>query len=236
MELGGHAPAIVFDDADLDDAVTQVMASKFRNAGQTCVCANRIYVQRGIHDAFRAAMAERVAALRVGAGTEPGVQIGPLIDDAAVTKVRRHVEDAIERGAELVVGGEPANGDRPSGGHFVTPTLLDGVTADMLLSHEETFGPVAGLTVFDTEDEAIAMANDTPFGLAAYLLTRDYARMLRVAERLEFGIVGANDGAPSVPSAPFGGVKQSGFGREGGDFGIDEYLSVKYVSIGGVAS
>jgi len=236
LELGGHAPAIVFDDADLDDAVTQVMASKFRNAGQTCVCANRIYVQRGIHDAFRAAMAERVAALRVGAGTEPGVQIGPLIDDAAVTKVRRHVEDAIERGAELVVGGEPANGDRPSGGHFVTPTLLDGVTADMLLSHEETFGPVAGLTVFDTEDEAIAMANDTPFGLAAYLLTRDYARMLRVAERLEFGIVGANDGAPSVPSAPFGGVKQSGFGREGGDFGIDEYLSVKYVSIGGVAS
>src|SRR5437763_1111988 len=221
LELGGHAPAIVFDDADLDDAVTQVMASKFRNAGQTCVCANRIYVQRGIHDAFRAAMAERIAALRVGPGTAAGVQIGPLIDDAAVDKVRRHVQDAIERGAELVVGGEPANGDRPPGGHFVTPTLLDGVTADMLLSHEETFGPVAGLTVFDSEDEAIEMANDTPFGLAAYLLTRDYARMLRVAERLEFGIVGANDGAPSVPSAPFGGVKQSGFGREGGDFGID---------------
>ena len=236
LELGGHAPAIVFDDADLEDAVTQVMASKFRNAGQTCVCANRIYVQRGIHDAFRAAMAERVAALRVGVGTEPGVQIGPLIDDAAVVKVRRHVEDALDRGAELVVGGEPVNGDRPVGGHFVTPTLLDGVTTDMLLSREETFGPVAGLTVFDSEEEAIALANDTPFGLAAYLLTRDYARMLRVAERLEFGIVGANDGAPSVPSAPFGGVKQSGFGREGGDFGIDEYLNVKYVSIGGVDS
>jgi succinate-semialdehyde dehydrogenase/glutarate-semialdehyde dehydrogenase len=234
LELGGHAPAIVFDDADLDDAVTQVMASKFRNAGQTCVCANRIYVQRGIHDRFRAAMAERITSLRVGRGTESGVQIGPLIDDAAVAKVRSHVEDAVTRGAELVVGGAEPNGN--GSGHFFTPTLLDGITTDMLLAREETFGPVAGLTVFDTEDEAVALANDTPFGLAAYLQTRDYARMLRVAERLEFGIVGANDGAPSVPSAPFGGVKQSGFGREGGDFGIDEYLNVKYVSIGGVRS
>jgi succinate-semialdehyde dehydrogenase / glutarate-semialdehyde dehydrogenase len=233
LELGGHAPAIVFEDADLEEAVTQVMASKFRNAGQTCVCANRIYVQRGIHDRFRAAMAERIAALRVGRGTKAGVQIGPLIDDAAVAKVRRHVEDAIARGAELVVGDDGSNGNGT--GHFSTPTLLDGITTDMLIASEETFGPVAGLTVFDTEDEAIALANDTPFGLAAYLLTRDYARMLRVAERLEFGIVGANDGAPSVPSAPFGGVKQSGFGREGGDFGIDEYLNVKYVSIGGVS-
>ncbi|HEY0387390.1 MAG TPA: NAD-dependent succinate-semialdehyde dehydrogenase [Gaiellales bacterium] len=233
LELGGHAPAIVFEDADLDEAVTQVMASKFRNAGQTCVCANRIYVQRAIHDRFRAAMAERIAGLRVGRGTDAGVQIGPLIDDAAVAKVRRHVEDAMARGAELVVGDDGSNGN--GSGHFYTPTLLDGITTDMLIASEETFGPVAGLTVFDTEDEAIALANDTPFGLAAYLLTRDYARMLRVAERLEFGIVGANDGAPSVPSAPFGGVKQSGFGREGGDFGIDEYLNVKYVSIGGVS-
>jgi succinate-semialdehyde dehydrogenase/glutarate-semialdehyde dehydrogenase len=234
LELGGHAPYIVFDDADLDDAVDQVTASKFRNAGQTCVCANRIYVQRGIHDRFRAAMARRTSALRVGPGDRPGIQIGPLIDEAAVDKVRRHVQDAVAGGAELLVGGEAPSGDGLDAGHFFSPTLLDGITTEMLIAREETFGPVAGLTVFDSEDEAVALANDTPFGLAAYLQTRDYARLFRVAERLEFGIVGANDGAPSVPSAPFGGVKQSGFGREGGDFGIDEYLNVKYLSIGGV--
>ncbi len=236
LELGGHAPYIVFDDADLDSAVDQVMASKFRNAGQTCVCANRIYVQRGIHEAFRDALALRTAALVVGAGDRAGVQIGPLIDGRAVEKVRRHVEDAIAHGARLLVGGKVPEGREFAAGHFYAPTLLDGITTEMVIAQEETFGPVAGLTVFDGEDEAVRLANETPFGLAAYLQTRDYARMFRVAERLEFGIVGVNDGAPSVPSAPFGGVKQSGFGREGGAVGIDEYLDVKYVSIGGISS
>jgi succinate-semialdehyde dehydrogenase / glutarate-semialdehyde dehydrogenase len=232
LELGGHAPFIIFDDADLEVAVERLIASKFRNAGQTCVCANRIYVQRGVHDEVLRLLAARVAAMVVGNGTDAGVEIGPLIDDRAVAKAKEHVDDAVQHGARVVVGGD----DGGRGGTYFSPTLLDGVTPEMLISREETFGPVAGLTVFDSEDEVVRMANDGPFGLAAYFETRDYARLFRVAERLHFGIVGANDGVPSAPNAPFGGVKESGYGREGGDFGIDEYLDVKYVSIGGVDS
>jgi succinate-semialdehyde dehydrogenase / glutarate-semialdehyde dehydrogenase len=230
LELGGHAPFIVFDDADLDGALDQLMASKFRNAGQTCICANRIYVQRGIYGDFLRELAGRTAALSVGRGSDPGVQIGPLIDARAVATAQRHVDDAVRHGAKLVVGGSSLGRE----GNYFAPTVLDGISAGMLIAREETFGPIAGLTAFDSESEAIELANDTPYGLAAYLQTRDYARLIRVAERLDFGIVGANDGAPSTPNAPFGGIKDSGIGREGGAFGIDEYLDVKYVSIGGV--
>ena len=187
-------------------------------------------MQRGVYDEVLKRLAARVAALVVGNGTEPGVEIGPLIDDRAVTKGREHVEDALARGARLVVGGDDAG----HGGTFFAPTVLDGVTPEMLISHEETFGPVAGLTVFESEDDVIRLANNGPYGLAAYFETRDYARLFRVAERLHFGIVGVNDGVPSTPNAPFGGVKESGYGREGGAFGIDEYLDVKYVSVGGI--
>jgi succinate-semialdehyde dehydrogenase / glutarate-semialdehyde dehydrogenase len=220
LELGGHAPFVVFEDADIEQAVDDAMASKYRNAGQTCVCANRIYVQRGIHAEFVKELARRAAAMKVGPGREEGVLIGPLIDDRGVAKAEEHVNDAVAKGAELVVGGH---------------RLTDGAfTEDMLIYREETFGPVAGVTVFDTEDDAIRMANDTIYGLAAYFHTKDYARMLRVAERLEYGIVGANDGIISSAAAPFGGIKESGFGREGGPQGIDEYLDVKYVSVGHV--
>jgi succinate-semialdehyde dehydrogenase/glutarate-semialdehyde dehydrogenase len=234
LELGGHAPFIVFDDADPADAAAQLIASKFRNAGQTCVCANRVYVQHGIAAAFREAMAARVAELVVGPGTRPGVSIGPLIDERAALKVEAHVKDAVAGGARILVGGARLTEGEFGGGTYFAPTLLDGVTGGMLLSHEETFGPVVGLTEFATEEEGVRLANDTPYGLAAYFATRDYARLLRVAEQLEFGIVGANDGLPSTPVAPFGGVKESGYGREGGAFGIDEYVAVKYVSIGNV--
>src|SRR4051812_30694521 len=234
LELGGHAPFVVFDDADLEAAIEGTIASKFRNAGQTCICANRIYVQRGIHDEFIKALARKVTGLAVGPGRKPGVVIGPLIDENGVAKAKQHVKDAVERGAELLVGGERLTGSEFDAGTFFAPTLLDGVTQDMLITHEETFGPVAGVTVFDTEDDAVRLANDTVFGLASYFYTRDYARLLRVAERLEYGIVGANDALPSSATAPFGGIKQSGYGREGGPQGIDEYVDVKYVSIGGV--
>ena len=232
LELGGHAPFIVFDDADLPMAVDELIASKFRNAGQTCVCANRVYVQKGIYSAFRDLLAEKIAALVVGPGTAPGVQIGPLIDEAAMRKVEEHVADAIGRGAKLIVGGKRLRDATSVAGHFYAPTLLDGVNGDMIISKVETFGPAIGLTPFDTEEEAIRLANSTPYGLAAYFATRDYGRILRVAEGLDFGVIGANDGVPSTPNAPFGGMKESGFGREGGAFGIDEYLEVKYVSIG----
>jgi succinate-semialdehyde dehydrogenase/glutarate-semialdehyde dehydrogenase len=229
LELGGHAPTIVFDDADLDVAVQGAMASKFRNAGQTCVCANRIYVQEGIYDRFVARMGEAVGALRVGSGREDGVHVGPLIDDAAVEKVEAHVADAREKGAKVVVGGRrvgrPGLSDR-----FFAPTLLEGVRPEMLVMKEETFGPIAPVARFRTEEEVIGMANDTSYGLAAYFFTRDASRLMRVAEALEYGIVGANDGLPSAVQAPFGGFKQSGIGREGGKYVMNEYLEIKYVS------
>lgn len=232
LELGGHAPFIIFDDADLDAALDQLISSKFRNCGQTCICANRIYVQRDIYPEVLEGLARRAAALVVGPGTEPGVQIGPLIDAQGLEKVEHHVADAVQQGARVILGGTRLGNQ----GHFFAPTVLDGITSEMLIAREETFGPVAGLTVFDDEAEAIQLANATPYGLAAYLQTRDYARLFRVAEKLDVGVVGANDGAPSAPNAPFGGVKESGIGREGGAFGIGEYLDTKYLSIGGVSA
>jgi succinate-semialdehyde dehydrogenase/glutarate-semialdehyde dehydrogenase len=234
LELGGHAPYVIFDDADLDEAVDGLIASKFRNAGQTCVCANRTYVHGGIYDTFVARLAEKVGRMVVGHGTSPGVTIGPLIDGRAVEKVEEHVQDALTKGATLVTGGERLAGEGYSGGSFYAPTVLDGVTPDMLISHEETFGPVVGISRFGTEEEAIRLANDSVYGLAAYFHTRDYGRLLRVAEKLEYGIIGANAGIISAANAPFGGMKESGYGREGGSVGIDEYLDVKYVLVGGV--
>jgi succinate-semialdehyde dehydrogenase / glutarate-semialdehyde dehydrogenase len=236
LELGGHAPYVIFDDADLDGAVDGLIASKFRNAGQTCVCANRTYVQAGVYDDVVARLAEKVTAMVVGHGTADGVTIGPLIDDRAVDKADEHVQDAVARGARLVVGGERLRGDGYEGGSFYAPTVLEGVTPAMLISTEETFGPVAGITRFETEEEAIRVANDSIYGLAAYFHTRDYARLLRVAEKLEYGIIGANSGIISAANAPFGGVKESGYGREGGSVGIDEYVDVKYVLVGGVGT
>ncbi|MDB5732026.1 MAG: gabD [Variovorax sp.] len=230
MELGGNAPFIVFDDADLDAAVAGVMASKFRNAGQTCVCANRIFVQTGIYDRFVEKLKTTVEAQVVGNGLEAGVNLGPLIDDAAVAKVREHIDDAGALGAHIVTGGQaPA-----LGGRFFTPTILSDVSPKSKLMQEETFGPVAPLIRFETDDEAVAMANDTPFGLAAYFYTQDYARAWQVAEALEVGIVGLNEGLISTELAPFGGIKESGVGREGSKYGIDDYIEVKYVCAGGL--
>jgi succinate-semialdehyde dehydrogenase/glutarate-semialdehyde dehydrogenase len=235
LELGGHAPYLIFDDADLEEAVDAMIASKFRNAGQTCVCANRTYVQRGIYDDFVQLLGAKVARMAVGPGDKPGVTIGPLIDERAVAKVEQHVEDALAKGARLTTGGTRLTEGVLANGSFYAPTVLEGVSAEMLISHEETFGPVAAIAPFETEDEAIRMANDSVYGLCAYFHTRDYARLIRVAERLEYGIIGANAGIISAANAPFGGVKESGYGREGGAFGIDEYLDVKYVLVGGVA-
>jgi succinate-semialdehyde dehydrogenase/glutarate-semialdehyde dehydrogenase len=235
LELGGHAPYVIFDDAPLEQAVDGLIASKYRNAGQTCVCANRAYVQRGIYDQVVELLTEKVGRMQVGPGLQPGVTVGPLIDERALDKVDEHVRDAVGHGARLTAGGERLTGPDYDGGAFYAPTVLADVTSEMLISHEETFGPVAALAPFDTEDEAIALANDTVYGLAAYFHTRDYARLLRVAERLEYGIVGANSGIISSPNVPFGGVKESGYGREGGAFGIDEYLDVKYVLLGDVS-
>jgi succinate-semialdehyde dehydrogenase / glutarate-semialdehyde dehydrogenase len=234
LELGGHAPYVIFDDADLDEAVEGLVASKFRNAGQTCVCANRTYVQEGVYDDFVRRLGERVAAMVVGPGDRPGVHIGPLINEAGVEKAEEHVRDAVTRGAKVMVGGERLTDDEFARGCFFAPTVLEGVTPEMLISTEETFGPVAGLTSFATEDEAIELANDSVYGLCAYFHTRDYARLLRVAEKLEYGIVGVNAGIISAANVPFGGVKESGYGREGGSVGIDEYLDVKYVLVAGV--
>ena len=230
MELGGNAPFIVFDDADLDAAVAGVMASKFRNAGQTCVCANRIFVQSGIYERFTALLRKAVEAQVVGNGLMPGVQLGPLIDDAAVAKVREHIDDAVALGASIVTGGTA----HPLGGRFFTPTILAEVSPKSRLMQEETFGPVAPLIRFETDDEAVAMANDTPFGLAAYFYTQDYARAWRVAEALEVGIVGLNEGLISTELAPFGGIKESGVGREGSKYGVDDYVEIKYVCAGGL--
>ncbi|MBA4502469.1 NAD-dependent succinate-semialdehyde dehydrogenase [Marinobacterium marinum] len=223
LELGGNAPFIVFDDADLDQAIEGAMASKYRNAGQTCVCANRILVQRGVYDAFAEKLTERVRALKVGDGTKAGTDIGPMIEEKAITKVEEHIQDAVAKGATLLHGGERL------GGLYFQPAILTGVTTEMKVAREETFGPMAPLFVFDTEEEAIAMANDTIFGLAAYFYTRDHARTIRVSEALEYGMVGHNTGLISNEVAPFGGVKQSGLGREGSKYGIDEYLELKYV-------
>jgi succinate-semialdehyde dehydrogenase / glutarate-semialdehyde dehydrogenase len=223
LELGGNAPFIVFEDADLDAAVEGAMASKYRNAGQTCVCANRIYVQRSIHDAFAAKLTKRVKALKVGPGTAAGTDIGPMIEPKALDKVEEHISDAVSKGATLIQGGKRL------GGLFFEPSILTGVTSDMLVAHAETFGPLAPLFAFDTEEEVVEMANDTIFGLAAYFYTRDHARMIRVSEALEYGMVGHNSGLISNEVAPFGGVKQSGLGREGSRHGIEEYLELKYI-------
>jgi succinate-semialdehyde dehydrogenase/glutarate-semialdehyde dehydrogenase len=230
LELGGNAPFIVFDDADLDAAVDGALASKYRNAGQTCVCANRIYVQDSVYDAFAAKLTEKVKGFKVGAGTEPGVVIGPLIDEQGVKKVEAHVADAVGKGAKVILGGKR----HERGGLFFQPTVIANVTPDMIVSHEETFGPVAPLIRFKTEDEVIRLANDTEFGLAGYFYSRDVGRIFRVAEKMEAGIIGANAGIISTEVAPFGGVKQSGLGREGSKYGIEEYLEVKYLLIGGL--
>ncbi len=225
LELGGNAPFIVFDDADLEAAVQGCIASKFRNAGQTCVCTNRIYAQSGIHDAFVERLAQAVAALRVGPGDQPGTDIGPLITPAALAKVEAHIADACTKGAKVVTGGAKI------GGTFFQPTVLSGLTATMTLAREETFGPLAPVFRFETEAEVIAAANDTEFGLASYLYTRDNARVWRVMEGLEYGMVGVNTGLISTEVAPFGGVKQSGIGREGSRHGIEDYLDLKYACL-----
>jgi succinate-semialdehyde dehydrogenase / glutarate-semialdehyde dehydrogenase len=230
LELGGNAPFIVFDDADLDAAVEGALASKYRNAGQTCVCANRIYVQDSVYEAFAAKLAAKVAQFKVGAGAEPGVQVGPLIEAAAVSKVQAHVADALAKGASLLLGGKP----HALGGLFFEPTILTNVTAEMRIAREETFGPVAPLFRFKDEAEAIAMANDTEFGLAAYFYARDVGRIFRVAEALESGMVCVNSGILSNEVSPFGGVKQSGLGREGSKYGINEYLELKYLCLAGL--
>lgn len=227
LELGGNAPFIVFDDADLDQAVAGAMMSKFRNAGQTCVCANRILVQDGIYDRFAERLAAETAKLKLGNGFDDGVTVGPLINDAAAEKVVRHMEDALSKGAKLVTGGRDA-----TKGRFVAPTVLTGADTSMLIANEETFGPLAPLIRFGAEDEAVRIANDTPFGLASYFYTRDIGRAWRVGEALEFGMVGLNTGTVSMESAPFGGVKQSGLGREGSAYGIDEYLELKSLHMG----
>lgn len=229
LELGGHAPFIIFEDADLEQAAEQVLNSKFRNAGQTCICANRIYVHVKIADTFTQVFADKVKKLKVGNGLHQGVEIGPLIDEQAAQKVEEHVADALSKGAQLVTGGR-----RMRESTYFEPTILVGVTDEMLVQQEETFGPVAPIQVFQDETEVITKANDTPYGLAAYLYTRDLARAFRVTEALEYGIIGLNDGIPSTAQAPFGGFKESGLGREGGRQGIDEYLEVKYISIGGI--
>lgn len=232
MELGGHAPSIVFEDADLDKAAAAVVASRFRNAGQTCICTNRVYVQRSVAEAFQRKVAELAGALKVGNGAEPGVMVGPLIDERGYAKVVEHVEDAVGKGARVLAGGKPAQLNGGLKGHFFQPTVLAEASPKMRVMYEETFGPVLPIATFDTEEEAIRLANDTPFGLAAYFYARDVGRIFRVSEKLEYGIVGANDPLPTGPHIPFGGFKESGVGRENGSMGIDHFLETKAVSIG----
>ncbi|ORX54007.1 succinic semialdehyde dehydrogenase [Hesseltinella vesiculosa] len=228
MELGGNAPFIVFDDADIDAAVEGALASKFRGTGQTCVCANRIYVQRGVYDEFAAKLAAKVNEFKVGHGFEPDTTHGPLINHRAVEKVQRHLDDAVSKGGKIIAGGKAL------GGNFFEPTVVTGMTNDMQIAKEETFGPIAGLFTFDTEEEIIERANNTPFGLAAYFYSRDVGRVWRVSEQLESGMVGANSGIISSCYAPFGGVKESGLGREGSHLGIEDYVNVKYINMGGI--
>ncbi|CAI6335957.1 unnamed protein product [Periconia digitata] len=231
FELGGNAPFIVFDDADLDTAVAGALASKFRSSGQTCVCANRLYIQSGIYDAFASKFAEKVKDFKVGSGYAEGVTHGPLIHDRAVSKVEAHVQDAVKQGGTVLVGGQKLP---DLGENYFQPTVIRDMTADMALAHEETFGPVAGLFKFDTEADVVKLANDTDVGLAGYFFSRDVQRCYRVAEALEVGMVGVNTGLISDPAAPFGGVKESGFGREGSSLGIDEYMVTKMVTLGGM--
>jgi succinate-semialdehyde dehydrogenase/glutarate-semialdehyde dehydrogenase len=230
LELGGNAPFIVFDDADLDKAVQGALASKYRNAGQTCVCANRIYVQAGVYDAFAEKLSAQVKKMKVGGGTEEGVTTGPLINKAAVEKVEEHIADALKQGARVVLGGKR----HARGGNFFEPTILADVTSDMLVAREETFGPVAPLFRFETEEDVVRMANATPFGLAAYFYSRDIGRVWRVGEALECGIIGINEGIISNEVAPFGGFKESGLGREGSTHGVEEFLEIKYMLMGGL--
>jgi len=230
MELGGNAPFIVFDDADVDAAVKGALAAKYRNSGQACVAANRLLVQSGIYDVFAEKLAEATAALKVGNGMEEGVVQGPLINEDAVLKVQEHITDAVARGARVLAGGKR----HKLGRFFFEPTVLADVPHDALVFSEETFGPLAPLFRFETEEEAIALANDTPFGLAAYVYARDVGRIFRVVEELEFGMVGVNEGMISTEVAPFGGVKASGLGREGSKYGVDDYLEIKYVALGGL--
>lgn len=232
MELGGNAPFIVFDDADLDAAVAGALASKYRNTGQTCVCANRILVQEGVYEAFAQKFAEAARAMKVGPGVEPGVVQGPLINEDAVRKVEEHIADAVAQGARVLTGGKR----HALGGTFFEPTVLADVPPSARIFREETFGPVAPLFKFRTEEEAIRLANDTPYGLAAYFYARDVGRIMRVAEALEYGIIGVNEGIISTEVAPFGGYKESGLGREGAHHGLEEYLEVKYVALGGIGT
>lgn len=227
LELGGNAPFIVFDDADLDAAVDGAMVSKYRNNGQTCVCANRFYIQAGVYDIFASKLVEKVAAMQVGDGFEVGVSAGPLITKAAVEKVEEHIADAAAKGAKVAVGGKPHEG----GGLFFEPTVLTGVTTEMKVAREETFGPVAPLFKFETEEQVIDMANDTEFGLASYFYSKDVSKIFRVAEALEYGMVGINTGLISTEVAPFGGIKQSGQGREGSKYGIEDYIEIKYLCL-----
>lgn len=231
LELGGNAPFIVFNDADLDAAIEGAMISKYRNAGQTCVCANRLYAQSGIYDAFVAKLAEKVKQMKVGNGFEPGVTQGPLIEAEALAKVETLVADALGKGAQVVTGG--ARVDIP-GGHFYQPTVLANVSANMRMAREEIFGPVAPVFKFETEAEAVALANNTEFGLASYFYSRDVGRIFRVSEGLEYGMVGVNTGLISTCEVPFGGVKQSGLGREGARQGMDDYVEAKYICLGGL--
>ncbi len=228
LELGGNAPFIVFDDADLDSAAEGALASKYRNAGQTCVCANRLYVQDSVYDAFVEKLAAKVRGIKMGNGFEPGVTQGPMIDDNSIAKIESHVADALAKGAKLLIGG------KKSGARFFEPTVLTDATSDMLCAREETFGPVAPVFRFKTEAEAIALANDTEFGLAAYFYSRDIGRIFRVGEGLESGMVGVNTGIISTAEVPFGGVKQSGLGREGSRHGIDDYVEIKYLCLGDI--
>jgi len=230
LELGGNAPFIVFDDADLDAAVAGAIASKYRNAGQTCVCANRLYVQSGIYDRFAEKLAQTVKGMKIGDGLDPDTKIGPLIEEKAVKKVEEHVADALSKGAKIMIGGKRGEGP----GTFYAPTVLTNVTADMLPMREETFGPVAPLMKFNTDEEALMLANNTEFGLASYFYSRDIQRVWRIAEGLESGMVGINDGIISTEVAPFGGVKESGIGREGSKYGLEEYMEIKYLCFGGI--